>query len=181
MSNFGRRTWNRDEYLIVTDQNSQHHQNLNDSDLLNLKKNNTNYDNLLKNTLLGLNKKILTENVTSSKRGKQFGFHCELCNLTFKDNLQFIDHLNHKTHAIVFENLFDEPLVLDKRDNDDVPLQEIKDQWISLMDQFVNSNLDKSLIKKKRSKKIRKISTVEEPKSEVESMMGFSSFGSTKK
>lgn len=32
------------------------------------------------------------------KRGKSAGFYCEACDLTFKDNLQFVEHLNSKQH-----------------------------------------------------------------------------------
>jgi U4/U6.U5 tri-snRNP component SNU23 len=32
------------------------------------------------------------------KRGKGAGFYCEDCDLTFKDNLQFVDHLNSRQH-----------------------------------------------------------------------------------
>ena len=32
------------------------------------------------------------------KRGKGAGFYCEACDLTFKDNLQWVDHLNSKQH-----------------------------------------------------------------------------------
>ncbi|MCJ1327204.1 hypothetical protein MMC10_003872 [Thelotrema lepadinum] len=32
------------------------------------------------------------------KRGKGAGFYCADCDLTFKDNLQFVDHLNSKQH-----------------------------------------------------------------------------------
>lgn len=34
------------------------------------------------------------------KRGKGAGFYCPDCNLTFKDNLQFVEHLNSKQHLI---------------------------------------------------------------------------------
>ena len=34
------------------------------------------------------------------KRGKGAGFYCENCDLTFKDNLQFVEHLNSKQHLI---------------------------------------------------------------------------------
>lgn len=34
------------------------------------------------------------------KRGKGAGFYCEACDLTFKDNLQFVDHLNSKQHLV---------------------------------------------------------------------------------
>lgn len=32
------------------------------------------------------------------KRGKSAGFYCEHCDLTFKDSLQWVDHLNSKQH-----------------------------------------------------------------------------------
>ncbi|KAH0534125.1 hypothetical protein FGG08_007283 [Glutinoglossum americanum] len=37
---------------------------------------------------------------TSTKRGRSAGFYCEDCDLTFKDNLQWVDHLNSKGHLV---------------------------------------------------------------------------------
>ncbi|KAF2725761.1 hypothetical protein K431DRAFT_290270 [Polychaeton citri CBS 116435] len=34
------------------------------------------------------------------KRGKSAGFYCDVCDLTFKDNLQFVEHLNSKQHLV---------------------------------------------------------------------------------
>lgn len=34
------------------------------------------------------------------KRGRGAGFYCEFCDLTFKDNVQYIEHLNSKQHLI---------------------------------------------------------------------------------
>lgn len=34
------------------------------------------------------------------KRGKGAGFYCEACDLTFKDNVQFVDHLNSRQHLV---------------------------------------------------------------------------------
>lgn len=34
------------------------------------------------------------------KRGRSAGFYCEACDLTFKDNVQYIEHLNSKQHLI---------------------------------------------------------------------------------
>ncbi|SPN98410.1 related to C2H2 finger domain protein [Cephalotrichum gorgonifer] len=34
------------------------------------------------------------------KRGRGAGFYCEACDLTFKDNRQFVDHLNTMQHLI---------------------------------------------------------------------------------
>ncbi|KAI9893940.1 MAG: hypothetical protein M1814_005493 [Vezdaea aestivalis] len=33
------------------------------------------------------------------KRGKSAGFYCDACDLTFKDNLQWVEHLNSKGHG----------------------------------------------------------------------------------
>src|ERR1700749_746299 len=34
------------------------------------------------------------------KRGRGAGFYCEVCDLTFKDNLQLVDHYNSKQHQV---------------------------------------------------------------------------------
>lgn len=34
------------------------------------------------------------------KRGKSAGFYCDACDLTYKDNLQFVEHLNSKQHLV---------------------------------------------------------------------------------
>lgn len=34
------------------------------------------------------------------KRGRGAGFYCDACDLTFKDNLQLVDHLNSRQHLI---------------------------------------------------------------------------------
>ncbi|KAF2170026.1 hypothetical protein M409DRAFT_19639 [Zasmidium cellare ATCC 36951] len=34
------------------------------------------------------------------KRGKSAGFYCNACDLTFKDNLQFVEHLNSRQHLV---------------------------------------------------------------------------------
>ncbi|KAI9725431.1 MAG: hypothetical protein M1835_003827, partial [Candelina submexicana] len=34
------------------------------------------------------------------KRGRGAGFYCGDCDLTFKDNLQFVDHLNSRQHLV---------------------------------------------------------------------------------
>lgn len=34
------------------------------------------------------------------KRGKSAGFYCDACDLTYKDNLQYVEHLNSKQHLL---------------------------------------------------------------------------------
>lgn len=37
---------------------------------------------------------------TQGKRGKGAGFYCEVCDLTYKDNLQYVEHLNSRQHLV---------------------------------------------------------------------------------
>ncbi|CAI1899181.1 hypothetical protein SEUBUCD650_0D01480 [Saccharomyces eubayanus] len=195
MSNFGRRTWDREEYAEQArsgydDQSLKN--TLTPVELQALKTKYTSYDRLIKASLKDLNKRKLTannESLSSSKKGKKFGFYCDICNLTFKDTLQYVDHLNHKLHAIKFENLFDEPLVLEIRDNDDIPQEEFEKRYNDLVKEFIDIHSTTSQSKKRmssnvdvnKSKKVDKaplLSTGNESK--VSQMMGFSSFGSSK-
>jgi U4/U6.U5 tri-snRNP component SNU23 len=43
---------------------------------------------------------IVPAGAGQGKRGKGAGFYCEACDLTFKDNLQFVEHLNSKQHLV---------------------------------------------------------------------------------
>ncbi|CCD23357.1 U4/U6-U5 snRNP complex subunit SNU23 NDAI_0B03220 [Naumovozyma dairenensis CBS 421] len=193
MSNFGRRTWNREEYAhpITTTYEASLEGSLSATELSALKQKYTNYDQLMRDSNKGINKKLLTTGLSEFKKGKQFGFYCTICDLTFKDTLQFINHLNHKTHEIKFENLFKEPLILDQRDNDDIPDAEFKLAFQNAVQDFVRA----SGIKKKREdngdsdrKKnksvkcnIAKSNASSSNNNEIAKMMGFQSFGSSKK
>ncbi|RAL05352.1 U4/U6-U5 snRNP complex subunit SNU23 [Aspergillus ibericus CBS 121593] len=43
---------------------------------------------------------IVTSGSAVGKRGRGAGFYCSDCDLTFKDNLQLVEHLNSKQHLI---------------------------------------------------------------------------------
>lgn len=43
---------------------------------------------------------IVPAGAGQGKRGKGAGFYCGDCDLTFKDNLQFVEHLNSKQHLL---------------------------------------------------------------------------------
>ncbi|KAI5290824.1 hypothetical protein KEM54_000348 [Ascosphaera aggregata] len=43
---------------------------------------------------------IVPAGAAVGKRGRGAGFYCSDCDLTFKDNLQFVEHLNSKQHLI---------------------------------------------------------------------------------
>ena len=43
---------------------------------------------------------LVPANAGVGKRGKGAGFYCEACDLTYKDNVQYIEHLNSKGHLV---------------------------------------------------------------------------------
>ena len=43
---------------------------------------------------------LVPAGATQGKRGKGAGFYCDACDLTYKDNLQFVEHLNSKQHLV---------------------------------------------------------------------------------
>lgn len=183
---YGRRTWDREEYAELAKQGERSYQDslrssLTDDQLRLLKAKYTDHRSLMENAMKGLNKKVLATGISSFKKGRQFGFYCELCNLTFKDNLQFIDHLNHKAHQMKFEAIFDEPLINDARDNDDINVEEFDSEYSSLVKQFVRQNQVKE-VKKSRPPKKRTQERLDQPvPSLMAQTMGFASFGSAKK
>jgi len=43
---------------------------------------------------------LVPAGAATGKRGRGAGFYCGDCNLTFKDNLQFVEHLNSRQHQV---------------------------------------------------------------------------------
>ena len=43
---------------------------------------------------------LVPAGAATGKRGRGAGFYCGDCDLTFKDNLQFVDHLNSRQHLV---------------------------------------------------------------------------------
>lgn len=43
---------------------------------------------------------LVPAGAATGKRGKGAGFYCADCDLTYKDNLQFVDHLNSRQHLV---------------------------------------------------------------------------------
>ncbi|ODQ79635.1 hypothetical protein BABINDRAFT_145758 [Babjeviella inositovora NRRL Y-12698] len=133
---------------------------------------------------------------SNSKRGKGVGFYCDVCDLTFKDDYQFITHLNHPAHL---KNVgFDEDVESQK----EVSLQEVKDRLamlkrnLALKREADGKEFDLSdRIKKRRefdlkeeekrrvrrrAVKLRKRAETASADSDIAQMMGFGGFLSTK-
>ncbi|AGO12749.1 AaceriADR281Wp [[Ashbya] aceris (nom. inval.)] len=181
-SNFGRRTWDREEYARLAQEatRNDHLANLKEGQLQLLKAKYTDHHRLILEANKDKNKRILTTGLTSYKKGKQFGFYCDLCDMTFKDTLQYIDHLNHKIHQIKFEQIFGESLVADTRDNEHVGVEELVSEYRAQIAAFVRDNSTKASHQKPKraNRSTGKEGTGE---SHVEKLMGFKSFGSTKR
>lgn len=43
---------------------------------------------------------LVPAGAATGKRGRGAGFYCDACDLTFKDNLQLVEHLNSKQHLV---------------------------------------------------------------------------------
>ncbi|TGZ85040.1 hypothetical protein EX30DRAFT_15000 [Ascodesmis nigricans] len=63
-----------------------------DAEMISARRDRINFtENLNKTTLVPVGAGV-------GKRGKSAGYYCETCDLTFKDSLQWVDHLNSKQH-----------------------------------------------------------------------------------
>lgn len=124
---------------------------------------------------------------TTGKRGKGAGFYCEPCNLTFKDSIQYVDHVNSKQH-------------LQHTGESEIPpratLQQVKDRINLLYRQKkasqanVNYDIKQHIraIEEKRRQKRQKVKKHDlnhhrsgsPADTEMMAAMGFSGFGSSK-
>lgn len=187
-NSFGRRTWDREEYAKQAQLRREQEQNKTIEAVEGHKS--ISRDALNFNT--DLNKRqVIASNVVST-RGKSFGFYCEVCDLTFKDNLKYVDHLNSKPHLIRSGELNKEV---------DVSLDEVKQRYemlVKKVDEMLNESekydikkriakrqaFEEELKQKKLSKKNskKKQETVDDSQDdEMTKLMGFGGFGSTKK
>lgn len=185
---FGRRTWDREEYAKQAQLRREQQQNKTIEAVEGHKS--ISRDALNFNT--DLNKRqVIASNVVST-RGKSFGFYCEVCDLTFKDNLKYVDHLNSKPHLIRSGELNTEV---------DVSLDEVKQRYemlVKKVDEMMNESekydikkriakrqaFEEELKQKKLAKKNSKMKqdTVDDTQDdEMTRLMGFGGFGSTKK
>lgn len=110
MQNF-RRTWDRDEWAAKAKERDAakrteakaraeaaaagkkyHAPTPDDAEMISARRDRINFtENLNKTT-------IVPAGAGVGKRGKSAGYYCEACDLTFKDSLQWVDHLNSKQH-----------------------------------------------------------------------------------
>lgn len=190
-NSFGRRTWDKEEYAKQAKQRYEQQQNKSIEVVEGHKP--VSRDTLNFNT--DLNKRqVIASNIVST-RGKSFGFYCEVCDLTFKDNLKYVDHLNSKPHLIRSGEVNKEKTVT---------LNEVKERYellVKKLDERLNES-EKYDIKKRIAKRLafeeelkqRKLAKKRAKRSksdhviqtndgddEMAKLMGFGGFGSTKR
>lgn len=192
-NSFGRRTWDKEEYAKKAQQRYEQQQNRSIEVVEG--HNPISRDALNFNT--DLNKRqVIASNVVST-RGKSFGFYCEVCDLTFKDNLKYVDHLNSKPHLIRSGEINKEK---------SVTLDEVKERYellVKKLDERLNESekydikkriakrqaFEEELKQRKREKKhtkklnddrVREVNGAGSD-DEMAKMMGFGGFGSTKR
>lgn len=106
-----RRTWDKDEYSAKAAERALHEKveakERYDKKMGFVKRETTPPDVKMKearrdklNYEENLNKLVVVPAAAAiGKQGKGVGFYCEYCDLTYKDNLSYVDHLNSKQHT----------------------------------------------------------------------------------
>lgn len=186
-SNFGRRTWDEDEYNEKAKaRREQRLKNGKFSKATSIEKFYKDRAKLLKqvDTYSG-------SNLLSGDKAKYAGFYCESCRRTFRDNLAFVSHLNGKEHLV-------KSGISGLENSKKYTVNDVKRRLNYLRDKVIqmkhnngcNTHLiakDERLEKRRRKRKEQrhrkkledKISDTEESGiNELQKQMGFSNFGS---
>jgi len=100
------------------------------------------------------------------KKGKGAGFYCKDCDLTYKDSLQWIEHLNSKQHLLATGETGDvkratlsdvkERLAWLKRKRDEEQAQETVDLQTRLESRREEDNAERAAKRQRRNEKRRK-------------------------
>lgn len=216
---YGRKTWNVDAYAKEAKNKSSKTNvtpapNVNISNISTDKPSSylTHRDKLLNELLSAVNQHTIINplNTSSFGKNKKFGFFCLVCDLSFRDNLALIDHINsplhvQKSQSLVSKHNDEETEILDgsvrRATVDEVRVT--LESLISKQAQEKNSGDNKTDIKerihrrqefekkqqakrkekrlKAKQNKVAKNEKNEPINNELSSMMGFGGFGSTKK
>ncbi|CAI5756631.1 unnamed protein product [Candida verbasci] len=210
---YGRKKWNIKIYEQEAKRKPKKEDNLDSKYLLSNDSSNgyLNHRNRLLNETLNKVKKYNLINPELSLSNKRFGFYCPICELTFKDNLKLIDHLNSPQHV-------QKSTQLNKKDGDDTDLldggirraslnevirtiekliaKNIKEkengelgnseglsfhERVQRRVEFENNKRQKRQEKRQLNKLKKKKLDAVDGGDDVHEMMGFKSFGSTKK
>lgn len=215
---YGRKTWNVDAYAKEaknrsSKESSSSTPNANTSFITTDKPSSylTHRDKLLNDLLSSVNQHTIINplNTSSYGKNKRFGFFCLICDLSFRDNLALIDHINSPQHVQMSRSLSG------KQDREEVEildggvrratLDEVRvtlealitklkrekdsgDNGTDIKERITRRQaFEKHQQAKRREKRLRATQNKKERKegdddsNGLTSMMGFGGFGSTKK
>lgn len=206
---YGRRTWDAEQYkkeagkkqqpdeiksskLTITDKPTSflHHR-----------------DKLLNESINSINKHTLINplNIATHGKNKRFGFFCPVCDMSFRDNLALIDHVNSPQHVsksrALTKGVEDDTEMLDggiRRATMEEVVATMESLVAALMKKkltgtTLNQRIEKraefelkrqqarELKKRKQRLKRQKVEEAKEEGDEFAAIMGFSGFKSTKK
>lgn len=134
-----------------------------------------------------LNKRQVVTGQVGGMRGEGLGFRCTLCDLRFKDNLKFVDHLNSPQHMMNSGEKMVGPSTLeDVKERYELLVRRKYDHESKAEEKFdIKKRIEEYKDQQVQAKTKRQQATVskekEQPKDEMSQMMGFAGFGSTKK
>lgn len=147
-----------------------------------------------------LNKTFLVVGSAVGTRGKGAGFYCEVCDLTFKDNLKYVDHINSKSHLYAMgqtdvqqRSTLEEveqrlELLVKRRNEEDSNLTFDINKRIEARRKFLEEQEEQRKQKKIEKKKLQKKKKKQKINNDVDEdnvtdialLMGFKGFGTTK-
>jgi U4/U6.U5 tri-snRNP component SNU23 len=177
---FGRRTWDRDEYerMALERKKKQRDRQQPVVEKKTISREQLNFE-------ANLNKRQVIRGQVGGMRGEGQGFRCSLCDLRFKDNLKFVDHLNSPQHMANSGEKKVKPATLEEVKKMYEQLVKKKYEQANKDDKLIDiqKDIDKHREKQEQTKMKRQQnqkSATEQPQNEVSQMMGFREFGSTK-
>lgn len=165
---------------------------------------------LINELILSVNKFTVINPANNKTYGKdkRFGFFCQICDLSFRDNLALIDHFNKPSHIEKARIALDAKANTDAEMLDDIirraSVEEVQQTLMTLIKKHSSEGkkegfgirdriklreaMEQRIAEKRRERKRKLRMKKSEQKlvaagldDKVESMMGFASFGSTKK
>lgn len=210
---YGRKTWNVELYAQEANKKTEKEPSQTSISAAETLKNGT-YDqhraDLIQNSVLVVQKYTLIgaegDRTATYGKNKRFGFFCPICDLSFRDTLALVDHVNSPQHAKKARSLVPRDGSDDKGDIGGIKhasaaevAEKIEELVKRLLRERVESKgagsiherilkrqeFEENKRRKKREKRVRKaVDNKEavggEEDDEIQKMMGFQGFGTTK-
>ncbi|CAH2350744.1 23 kDa U4/U6.U5 small nuclear ribonucleoprotein component [[Candida] railenensis] len=207
---YGRKQWNLEEY--AKDAKKKKKAPVKDTSKDYSVSDSTSYvshrDNLLKESVESVKQHTLLNPAAisgsdGSTRNKVFGFFCPVCELSFRDNMALIDHLNSPQHIEKVKGSFDGELnagvrratfeevkeMLDylvAQENKSLEVQESFRERVRKREEFDKERIkrrgERRLTKRRRRNMEKEMRNADvEDDGDFQKMMGFNGFGSTKR